>query len=380
MKNKITILHVVPTLSLAGTEMFVMNSFSAIDKDRFQFAFLAFSDEYNNLEQKIREIGGTVYYCNLDYNSVYSLYNNIFKLKSILKEIDYDILHCHVSSQCGPVFLASFLAGKKICVAHSHFSSYGKLTGGILRRFIYEKILPSFMFRLGKLFCACSDEAGKALFGENAKYVIVNNAIDTQRFSNYDQGRIDALRAELKIPEGVKVYGNFSRFEKPKNTPFIVDIFNEIQKIEKTSILILAGKKGDLYENTIEKISKYCLSDSVRILGQRADVNILLQLADCIIFPSINEGFGYQAIEAQAASTPVVLSYGIPKSVDLGLGLVKRISLSEGAGYWAEEIMKTKKIVLDKSLIEHTLEEHGLNISTNVKQLETLYASIICND
>lgn len=54
MKNKITILHVVPTLSLAGTELFVLNNFRAIDKERFQFAFLAFSDKYNNLETIVR--------------------------------------------------------------------------------------------------------------------------------------------------------------------------------------------------------------------------------------------------------------------------------------------------------------------------------------
>ena len=380
MKNKITILHVVPTLSLAGTELFVLNNFRAIDKERFQFAFLAFSDKYNNLEKEIREMGGDVYCCNLDFNSIYFLLKNIFKLRSILKELDYDILHCHISSFCGPIFLASFLAGKKLCVAHSHFSSYEKPSGGVLRRFVYEKLLPSFMLRLGKSFCACSDEAGKALFGESANYVIINNAIDAFRFSNYDQDNIDALRTELRIPEGVKVYGNFSRFAKPKNIPFVVDIFNEIHKMEKSAVLILAGKKEGYYENTLEKISNCGLSDSVRILGQREDVNVLLQIADCIIFPSTNEGFGYLAIEAQAASTPVVLSDCIPKNVDLGLGLVKRVSLSENAKHWAEEAVSARKTLFDKSLIESTLENHGLSIKTNVKSLETLYSSIISHD
>lgn len=379
MKNKITILHVVPTLSLAGTEMFVLNNFSAVDKAKYQFYFLAFSDEYNNLEKKIKELGGIVYYCNLDFNFAGSLIKNILKLKSILKQIDYDILHCHVSSQCGPIFLASFLAGRKTCIAHSHFSSYGKQTGGIIRRLVYEKILPLCMFSLGKSFCACSDEAGRALFGRDKKYVVVKNAIDTLKFSDYNQNRIELLRNELNIPNGVRIYGNFSRFADPKNIPFVVDIFNEIHKTDKSSILILAGKKGNLYENTLEKISKYRLSDSVIILDQRVDINILLQLADCIIFPSKNEGFGYQAIEAQAASTPVVLSDSIPKTVDLGIGLVKRISLSESAVYWAKEIMKTKKIVLDKSLIELAFENHGLNIQSTAMQLEDIYSKLIDN-
>ena len=41
--------------------------------------------------------------------------------------------------------------------------------------------------------------------------------------------------------------------------------------------------------------------------------------------------------------------------------------------------MKTKKIVLDKSLIDLAFENHGLNIQSTAMQLEDIYSKLIDN-
>lgn len=375
--SRVKILQVLPTLSRSGTEMFVLNNFRAMDRSRYKFIVLALSSEYTDLELEIKELGGDVVYCDLSFGRIKHLVGNIIRLSRILKGIDYDILHCHESSQCGAVFLASLLAGKKKNVAHSHFSVYEAPTGGLMRRFIYGKFLPYLTNRLGDVSCACSVESAKALYGPRIHPVIVNNAIDVGRYMNPDVDEINNLRRELCIPEGTKVYGNLSRYANPKNITFVVDVFNEIHKKEPSSILILAGKKGDLYECTVEKVLLYSLQDCVRLLGQRNDVNLLLKLIDCMIFPSLNEGFPYQIVEAQAAQTPIVVSDSITKSVDVGLGLVSYVSLNESAEEWSGEVMTREKPEINSEVILKAFDDHGLDIQTSARQLERIYSSIL---
>lgn len=372
----IRILQVLPTLSRAGTETFVLNSYRSIDKSRYEFIILALSSEYKDHEAEMIELGGTVLYCDLSFSTIKNLPKNILRLASILKGIDYDIIHCHKSSQCGPIFLASYIAGKKKCIAHSHFSVYDKATGGFLRRFVYSKILPFLTLKLGNVFCACSEESAVALYKSAVTPIIINNGIDIDSFTNIDIVMEKKLRDELSIPEGAKVYANLSRFDKVKNFPYVVDIFNEIHKKEPSSILILAGKKEDAYDSTIERINLYHLQDSIRILGQRTDVPVILQLTDCVIVPSLNEGFSYQLLESQASSTPVVVSDVISKATDLELGLFNYLSLNDNAEYWAEVAMSTSKRIIEYSIIKETFEKHGLDIQSSAKQLDNVYYNL----
>lgn len=375
--KKIRILHVLPTLSRAGTEMFVLNNLRAINKSRFEFIILSLSSKHTDLESDIINLGGIVHYCDIDFASIHKLAKNLFRLSTILKDIEYDIIHCHKSSQCGPIFLASYLSGKRKCIAHSHFSVYDEPTGGYIRRFIYSKIFPFLTIKLSNILCACSETSANALYGSGVNSVIVKNAIDIQMFMEKDEAAIRRLREELSIPEGVKIFANISRYAKVKNMTFVVDVFKEIQKVDSSSVLILAGKKDDAYDEIIERISAYSLMDSVRLLGQRTDVNILLQLADCVIFPSINEGFPYQVIEAQAASTPIVVSDCITHNVDLKLGLVSFVSLNESTLHWAQTAMSTSKLPIDDSFIIATFNKECLDILSSARQLEEIYENLI---
>ena len=44
---------------------------------------------------------------------------------------------------------------------------------------------------------------------------------------------------------------------------------------------------------------------------------------DVFLFPSLFEGFGIVMLEAQSSGTPCIAADSVPKSTDMGLGLVK---------------------------------------------------------
>lgn len=74
--------------------------------------------------------------------------------------------------------------------------------------------------------------------------------------------------------------------------------------------LVLAGKKGWLYDSIFEKVKEYGLQENVVFPGYIAasDAPILLSGALLFVFPSLYEGFGIPPLEAMACGTPVITS------------------------------------------------------------------------
>jgi glycosyltransferase involved in cell wall biosynthesis len=72
--------------------------------------------------------------------------------------------------------------------------------------------------------------------------------------------------------------------------------------------LVVAGARGWRDEALVELLGKPSLSGRVRVLGEVADEQLveLYRGAECLVFPSLYEGFGFPALEAMACGTPVV--------------------------------------------------------------------------
>jgi len=97
---------------------------------------------------------------------------------------------------------------------------------------------------------------------------------------------------------------------------FLIDVFAEIKKKRPNAELILVGT-GPLEEKVRHKVSDKGISESVHFLGNRKDMNRIYQAMDVFIFPSLFEGLGIVAIEAQAAGVPVVCSEGLPPEAEI---------------------------------------------------------------
>ncbi len=97
-----------------------------------------------------------------------------------------------------------------------------------------------------------------------------------------------------------------------KNLSLLVRAFATLQsKIQnpKSKIqLVLAGKKGWLYTELFDQVRRLGLEGQVLFPGyvDDADKPALLSGAIAYVFPSLYEGFGFPALEAQACDTPLM--------------------------------------------------------------------------
>ena len=102
----------------------------------------------------------------------------------------------------------------------------------------------------------------------------------------------------------------------------------------------------------------------------REDVPKLMQAADICLMPSLFEGFGIVAIEAQAASLPIIVSDRFPDEIMIS-DYIRVVSLEENAEYWVSNIVKfiQKKRTNNRKVIENS----GYEINKEIGRLKKMF-------
>lgn len=192
--NPIRIAQVIGKMNSGGVESFVMNYYSNINKEKVQFDFIVDSDSTFIPQEEIERLGGRIF--------IIPPYQKIFKysisLIKIFKKNKYKIVHSHLNTlSIFPLFCA-YISGVKIRIAHSHSTSNPKEK----KRNFIKNMLKPFSKLFANNYFACSEHAGRWLFGNKAfdseKVKIIANAIDLQRFKFDEKTRIK-IRKQLNL-------------------------------------------------------------------------------------------------------------------------------------------------------------------------------------
>ncbi len=363
MKEPLRVAHIIGKWVGGGVESVVMNYYRYIDKTKIQFDF--FIDEDSTMEPPIEEIeklGGKVYKIP-SYTKIIKYHK---ELKKILKENNYKIVHSHINTLSVFPLFAAKRAGVPVRIAHSHSTTNKKEW----KKNIIKQILRPFSKLFATDYMCCSELAGRWLFGNKAydqgKIYLLHNAIDLDKFK-YDEKVRKAKRKELRIKDDTLVIGHVGRFVEQKNHTFLIDIFNEVHNEQPNSILLLIGE-GPLKEEIQNKVERLKLTDSVKFLGQRADVNELYQVMDVFVLPSLYEGLPVVGIEAQAAELPCIFSNSMTKETKM-LNSTKFISLKDNESEWSNNILNIYKNCKRKDC-QQKLIQKGFYIKNETTKLE----------
>lgn len=367
----IRILHVVGSMDRGGAETMLMNLYRKMDKDKIQFDFVVHSMKKGDFDDEIRTLGGKVHhmprYTGRNHFLYVKKWNQFF-----LTHPQYLVIHGHIRSTAA-IYLKLAKNFNRITIAHSHGTSS---RGTLLERFV--KMALQYPIRYtADYFFACSKEAGKWLFGnkvcQGKNFKILNNAIDNEKFVFSEITR-NKIRKELGV-EGDFVVGHVGNFDPVKNHVFLIDIFNCLYKKDPTCSLLLVGG-GDMALQTAmeEKARKMGLSGKVKFLGKRDDVNKILNAFDIFVFPSLHEGLGIVAVEAQANGLKCILSDRVPKIVQITQN-VEFLSLKAPADIWANKILVYHNNYTRKQ-VEKQVEKAGYDINNTAKRMEYFYLSL----
>jgi glycosyltransferase involved in cell wall biosynthesis len=186
------------------------------------------------------------------------------------------------------------------------------------------------------------------------------------------------IKGELGIPEDVLVVGHVGSFRPPKNHDWMVDIAAEMVK-RTSKILFLFIGDGPLRPAITEKVKKLGLSDKTLFLGQRQDVpRLLLGSMDVFLFPSLYEGMPLSMVEAQAAGRQCIVSDTIAEEATVIKPLVHKVSLSESASYWVEEILKAadRRPSISQAEALGIIKNSDFNVYVGIGKIEEWYRAL----
>ena len=363
MSESVRILMVNYKMQCAGIEAFIMNMYRNIDRNKIQFDFLVHYEEKQYYDDEIEELGGKIYRLSIRDDNRFGKYfrdlDTFFK-----KHPEYRIVHGHMES-FGVFYLrAAKKAGVPVRIAHSHIAQKNNGIKGYVKN-----ILNKGFGRYATDKFACSEAAGEFVFGKNSKYMILNNAIDTEKF-RYDENIRRDVRRELSISENQFVIGHVGRFNVQKNHEFLIDIFAEIRKKDPSAVLLLIGE-GDLQERIKNKIDTLKLSKYVQFLGVRRDINRLYQAMDMFLMPSLFEGLPVSGIEAQAAGLKCIFSNTVTRQTAITKN-VEFISLNTDASMWADAVFKWKNAYVREDTSKDIIHA-GYDIREQALKLQNFY-------
>ena len=119
-------------------------------------------------------------------------------------------------------------------------------------------------------------------------------------------------------------------------------------------------------------VSGMGLSGKVRFLGNRNDVDRLLQAADVFLFPSLYEGLSIALLEAQASDLICIVSDTVSPSSFVTEKVVS-LGLDKDAKTWADKIESALDEYKTRSDRKSLFTDKGYDISAQIKVLEKFY-------
>lgn len=148
---------------------------------------------------------------------------------------------------------------------------------------------------------------------EESKIEVIYNGVEYDKFNkSYSDEEKNRVRYRYGLSKNYILY--MGTLEPRKNIESIIEAFS-LFKRENTSSsknikLVIAGKKGWLFESIFNLVDKLNLKDDVIFTDyiDENDKSIIYNMASLFVFPSLYEGFGIPVLEAMASSVPVITS------------------------------------------------------------------------
>lgn len=175
----------------------------------------------------------------------------------------------------------------------------------------------------------------------------------------------EEVRTRFELPDGYLF--TVSTVEPRKNLVTLLDAYARLKQRSGSTCppLVIVGRKGWNNDDILGYMSE--LEGSVRFPGFVSDEELiaLYQMATCLIFPSLYEGFGLPVVEAMMAGCPVITSTtsSLPEVAGDAALLVDPLN--------ADELVAAMQRVLQDENLRSEMSQKGRSWSAHFSWKET---------
>jgi sugar transferase (PEP-CTERM/EpsH1 system associated) len=223
------------------------------------------------------------------------------RLTTTIRGLRPDIVHSRNWATFDAV-LAARLAGVRIVIHGEHGRDIADPEGRIPRRRRLRRIFAPLVSR----FVTVSRDLHRWLVADvhipEGKVTTIHNGVDTARFV---QGDRVAARAALGLPRDRLIIGTVGRLDPVKDQASLIQAFGSIISGHPEALLLIAGD-GPCRNDLRSLVASLGIDGRVCLLGERADIPLVLRAMDVFVLPSVAEGISNTILEAMATGLPVV--------------------------------------------------------------------------
>ena len=361
INTPIRVLCVFSTLDRGGAESMCMNLYRHLNRDIVQFDFVKHTTRIGAFEKEINELGGRIFTAPrmsikgiLEYKK---WWKNHFDNHS-----EHQIVHGHYFTASAIYFKVAKKCNR-VTIGHMHIAQYDSYI---------KQLLCSQIEHYADYCLACGWDAGKLLY-PHRHFIVLNNAIDASQFQ-YNAEVREEYREKLGLNESI-VIGIVANFGEHKNPLGVIELFNQLSKMNSRYRLLWIGTGGEFLEKVKARVEKYGLQSKVILLGARNDVSSLLQAMDAFLLPSLYEGLPVVLIEAQAAGLQCFVSECVTKEVNI-TGRCTFLPLDQ----WEKWEASIRESNLQHINTYDQIIDAGYDISYTATMLQNMYITIARNN
>ena len=302
----------------AGPEIFTINLFENLAKIDLKNEYFIYTTKKpeKDLESKIKQGNEKFHFKEIEYRKLWTQYGLAKELIKNPVDVFFTAIHS----------IPMIRSSKTKFVVMIHGLEYQYTLGykNPLNRFFIERPIRYAIKHSDKIITpslATKEEILKRNWNVDEKKIEVVYEGVSEEFYPKSEEEIDKIRKKYEI--GKNPYLLFvSTIQPRKNIPNMIRAFSQFiseNKDMKNTLLLIVGKKGWDYEESLEAPQKYGVEKNVKFLGRipEEDLPILYSGAKGYINVSFEEGFGLPLLESMACGVPSVVS-NIPAHKEVG--------------------------------------------------------------
>lgn len=303
-----SVIIAIPVLLVGGTEIQTLDFVNVLVSAGYEVTVCCYYEYDESMVSRFESTSAEVLL--MKYERAKGLWHLTKGLIHLFKSMKPDIVHVQYIAPGLVPIIAAKLAGIKIVFAtvHQPWSAYG----------LKAKMLLRTAARFCTAFFCVSKAVEESWFGDSEvldpahsnkkrKHFTLYNAVDVNKIESIvNSTDKEELRKSLGI-NGKKVVGVVGRLRWEKGQGILLKAMRTIVQSVPDTVLMVVGEGPD--RDVLKKqAADLKISANIIWLGQKKpeEVNELYSIMDVVAVPSIFEGFGLVAAEAQAARLPVV--------------------------------------------------------------------------
>lgn len=302
-KEKITVWHMNGVMNAGGTESLIMNILRH-QSQAISHVLVVHSqvNEEGVYDAELDALGIKVLRLPVIGQVGIKAYTEAFN-QLIISEDQPDIIHSHLNA-VGAV-IAKVAKKNHIDARIIHCHADIKFRGSTINTLIQESklaLMKILVNKYGNYYFAASQAAGNRLFYKNKQVTIINNAIDSERYL-CTPTKILKAKNNLGVTKESFIIGGIGRIVPIKNYEVILKAIPTLVENGFQPLFVCYGRVADehYFKQLTSLVEALGIEDYVQFKGNSQNIAEDIAAFDTFVLPSITEGLGIVAIEAQAA-------------------------------------------------------------------------------